>query len=305
MPPRNPLVCGDLIAERRFAYGKSAAADGDFATAADLFEQALERVPGWAVALFALAEAYASLGRVDAAAEAFRKTLALDPSDTLGAEPRLARLNGFDALDALPRAYVARLFEDYAPRFEAHLVDSLSYRGPELIVAALDAVTPGLRFRSALDLGCGTGLMGAAVRGRVARLEGVDLAPAMVARAKARGAYDAVEVGDAIERLARAEAGAFDLILAADVLTYIGDLASLFAALRPALSESGLFAFTAEAVEGETFRLLDGLRFAHSAAYIDACARTAGLEVVALREAWARHESGAEAPGLVGVARAV
>ena len=49
-------------------------------------------------------------------------SLALDPADVQGAMPRLALIGRADAPGALPEAYVARLFDDYAPRFEAHLV---------------------------------------------------------------------------------------------------------------------------------------------------------------------------------------
>ena len=50
------LASGDLIAERRFAYAKAAAEEGDWSGAAELFEQTLERAPRWAGAWFALGE---------------------------------------------------------------------------------------------------------------------------------------------------------------------------------------------------------------------------------------------------------
>ncbi len=297
----DPLACPDLIADSRYAYGLAAAADGDLEAAADMFEQALERAPDWPAALFALAEARERLGRRDGAAEAFRRALAADPSDPLGAAARLAVLAGADPPKGLPRAYVTRLFDDYAGRFESHLVGALAYRGPALVMEALDAVAPGRRFASALDLGCGTGLMGVGIRDRVARLEGVDLAPAMVAKAGARGLYDALEAADAGAFLAGASAGAYALILAADTLPYFGDLGPILAACRRALADGGLLVFTAETFEGDAFRLLDSLRFAHAPPYVEAAARAAGLHPVLLRRAWARREADVEAPGLVGV----
>ena len=81
---RDPLASGDPLAERRFAYARAAADEGDFRTAAEVLEQALERAPGWAAAWFALGEARQRLGEIDAAAAAFRSTLRADP-------PRLAR----------------------------------------------------------------------------------------------------------------------------------------------------------------------------------------------------------------------
>jgi hypothetical protein len=36
-PFSDPLACGDLIAHRRYVYGKAAAEDGDWAAAAEMF----------------------------------------------------------------------------------------------------------------------------------------------------------------------------------------------------------------------------------------------------------------------------
>ena len=296
----NPsLASGDLIADRRYAYGKAAADDGDVRTAADLFEQALERAPDWPAALFALADARARLGEREGAVAAFQMTRSADPQDSFGAGARLALLWATAAPAGLPRAYVTRLFDDYAPRFERHLVGALAYRGPALIIGALDAVAPGRRFASGLDIGCGSGLMGAAIRPRVDRLEGVDLAPAMVEKARESGSYDAVEAGDAVERLAAAPAGAFDLILAADALCYLGDLAPVFAVAARALAPGGVFVFTAETCDGDGFRLLPGLRFAHAPAYVEAAAAVAGLRPTLIRRASSRREADVAAPGLV------
>ena len=214
----DPLVCGDPLAERRFAYARAAAGEGDFATAADVLEQALERAPDWAAAWFALGEARARLGDVDAAAEAFGAALRSDPADAQGAAARLALIGRGDPPSSLPAAYVARLFDQYAPRFEAHLTGALGYRAPALIADALSAAAPGRRFASALDIGCGGGLMGEALRDRVGHLTGVDLSPAMIAKARERGVYDALVVGDATALMRRAAPATFDLIVAADSL---------------------------------------------------------------------------------------
>ena len=195
---RDPLVCDDPLAERRFAYAKAAADEGDFNAAAEVLEQALERAPDWAAAWFALGEARERLGEIDAAASAFRSTLGADPADSQGAAARLALIGRGDAPPSLPAAYVARLFDQYAPRFEAHLTGTLGYRAPALIAEAMSAAAPGRRFASALDIGCGDGLMGEALRDRVDHLTGVDLSPAMIAKARERGGYDALVVGDAL-----------------------------------------------------------------------------------------------------------
>jgi predicted TPR repeat methyltransferase len=298
---RDPLAAGDLIAERRFAYAKAAAEEGDWGAAAELFEQALERAPDWAAAWFALGEAREKLGNVEAAARAFRETLVADPADAQGAMARLALIGQGDAPRALPQAYIARLFDDYAPRFDKHLTDNLGYRAPALIAEALSSVAPDRRFASALDLGCGTGLMGDGLRGRFDHLVGVDLSAAMIAKADERGVYDRLVVGDAAAMLGREPTGVFDLIVAADALVYVGDLAPLFAVVARGLASDGLFAFSVETCEGDGFKLEPTMRFAHSRSYVETTAREVSLRPLLVQSASTRRETGADAPGLICV----
>jgi predicted TPR repeat methyltransferase len=298
---RDPLTSGDLIAERRFTYAKAAAEEGDWRAAAELFEQALERAPYWAVAWFALGNAREKLGEFDAAAQAFRMSLAADPADAQGAAARLALMGRADALRALPQAYVARLFDDYAPRFDTHLTENLGYRAPALIADALGAATADRRFASALDLGCGTGLMGEALRGRIDHLTGVDLSAGMIGKARERGVYDRLVVGDALAMLGREPPAAFALIVAADSLVYIGDLTPLFGVVVTALASDGLFAFSIETCEGDGFKLVPTMRFAHSRSYVEAAAREADLRPLLIRSASTRREAGSDAPGLICV----
>lgn len=297
----DPFAAGDFIAERRFAYAKAAAQEGDWSAAAQLFEQALERAPRWAAAWFALGKAREKLGDPDAAAQAFRMSLGADPADAQGAIARLALIGRVDALSALPRAYVARLFDDYAPRFDTHLTENLGYRAPALIDEALSAAAPGRRFASGLDLGCGTGLMGEALRGRIGRLTGVDLSPAMIAQARERGVYDQLIVGDAAALLTSEPPGAFDLVAAADSLVYVGDLAPLFTSVATALAADGLFAFSVESYEADGFRLNPTMRFAHGQVYVEATAREANFRPLIVQSASTRREAGRDAPGLICV----
>jgi predicted TPR repeat methyltransferase len=297
---RDPLASSDLIAERRFAYARAAAKEGDWSAAADLYEQTVEQAPLWAAAWFALAEVQEKLGDLDAAARAFRGTLAADPADAQGAMARLALIGRGDAPAALPQAYVARLFDDYALRFDKHLTDNLGYCAPALIVEALSAVAPGRRFASALDLGCGTGLMGEALRDRIDHLTGVDLSGAMIGKARERGVYDQLIVGDAVAPMRQRQV-AFDLIVAADSLVYIGDLAPLFAAVGTALTADGFFSFSVETHRGDGFKLEPTMRFAHSREYVEAMARGAGLAPLLVQSASIRREADADAPGLICV----
>jgi len=278
----------------------SAAGDGDWRAAAEVLEQALEVAPRWAPAWLALGEAREKLAETVRAARAYRAALLLDPDDALGAGPRLARLNAASP-PALPRSYVRALFDDYAPRYQRHLTEGLAYRGPELIAEALDGASPGRRFSLALDLGCGDGMMAARIRPRVERLAGVDLSSAMIAKARQRGTYDELHAEDICVFLEARPAASADLVAAADALPYFGDLTRLFGAVACALAPGGLFAFTAEASDSDAYRLHETLRFAHSAAYLEACAAQAGLARLTLLPASSRREKGRDAPGWVGV----
>ena len=79
------------------------------------------------------------------------------------------------------------------------------------------------------DLGCGTGLCGLLLRPAGRDAGGVDLSPAMIEKARARGVYDRLEAGDLVEAMKKAPRS-FDLLVAADVFIYVGDLAPTFEA---------------------------------------------------------------------------
>jgi len=294
---------GDYAADRRYAWAVDAAAGGDMVAAAGLFAQTLERVPSWPPALLGLGEALAACGDEDGAAEAFACALDADPTDRLGAGLRLARLGRRDPAAAMTPSWIAAVFDEYAPRFDTHLVEALGYRGPALLVAALDAVAgPERRFSTALDLGCGTGLAGAGLRARIDHLAGCDLSAAMVERARARGAYDRLAVTDMVSFLAAEASGSTDLVLAADVLIYVADPAPLMGAVARVLAQGGLFAFTAEDAPdavGDAPVLGSALRWAHPAPLLRRLAAAAGLAVRSCVAASCRREADRDVPGLV------
>src|SRR5450759_2597885 len=136
MPVRLFLSSGDLVADRRFDFARDLQLKGDLVAAADLLLQATELAPGFASAWFTLGETRERLGERDAAIEAFRKAEIADPEDRHGARLRLMLL-GAAQLAAMPPAYVRALFDQYAAKFEAALVDDLGYRGPALLFKAV------------------------------------------------------------------------------------------------------------------------------------------------------------------------
>ena len=231
---------GDLLADRRYAYAQGAFEDGDFAAAADLARQAVERAPSFAPAHALLGRAQAAMGQDEAAAASLGRALDLEPDDPLGVRIDLAGLDVLPSDTAMTPGYVRALFDDYAPRFERHLVRALGYCGPDLIANALQRACSRrfreFRFARAVDLGCGTGLMGEALSGAVEHLDGVDLSPRMLAQASKTRLYDSLHEMDAATFLRGLPDGGCDLVLAADVLPYMAALDDLFRETSRALA---------------------------------------------------------------------
>lgn len=295
---------GDLIADRRYQYGLDLAREGDTAAAADLFEQAIERAPHWPDAWLALGRARRDNFDPAGATAAFREALRLDPADTLGASLELSRLDASTRIDAAPLAYVEGLFNAYAEEFDRALVERLGYATPQHLARMVRGIHGGQtrRFARVLDLGCGTGLSGDAFAASAAWLEGVDLAEAMLGAARAKGVYDALSQTDILSFLS-AEGPHYDMMLAADVLIYFGDLARLFVFAARRLAPGGLFAFSVERADDGDVMLRDSLRFAHSADYVKRCLNGAGLELATLEQAVLRKDRGADVEGVLFVAR--
>lgn len=297
------MTCYNLAAHRRLEVGLALVAEGDLGGAVSVFEQALELAPEWPEARFALADALHTAGRRDDAVKAYAAYLARDPDDVMGAAIRLALLGAAPQPDRLPEAYVKTLFDQYAPRFEESLVGQLAYQAPFLLRAALDAIAPvEAPCGRVLDLGCGTGLAGEALRNRAAWLEGVDLSPGMVEQARRKGVYDRLDVADALIALSDAK-DRFDIVVAADVVVYLGNLAPLLTGAKRALVPGGLIAFSAQRTGGDGFVLGGDHRYAHSPAYLRATAEAVGFTVERLEDAICRTEKGVDVPGLIVILR--
>ena len=311
---------GDLLADRRFAYAEACLAEGDCVGAAEMAEQALERAPRFAAAWVLLGRAREARHAAEAAAGApdpalFQAALRayetgrdLDPEDTLGTLVHLARLAGDAALPVLSPAYLRALFDGYAGRFERHLVEGLGYCGPALLCAALDAHdesrAPGgaPRYRHAIDLGCGTGLMGAALGARVGTLTGVDLAPAMLALARRKGLYARLAEAGIDDFLAGEPAASADLCVAADVFIYLGPLETVLSGMARVLRPGGRAAFTVQSHDGDGVVLGADGRYAHADACLATAADAAGFADLAIRPAVVRRENGADVPGRTVIA---
>ncbi len=298
---------GDLVADRRASYAAALAAERAFAEAADLMAQALEMVPQWVAGWNLLGGYREAAGDIAGAVAAWTELLQLDAKGLFGAALKLAAHGAGGSTEAAP-AYVEALFDDYAPRFEDALVGRLGYRTPEALetVIRMAMARRGLgRFGRGLDLGCGTGLMGGRLRPLVERLEGVDLSANMLGEARRKGIYDRLEKAD-LKAVLDMEQASIDLIVAADVLNYVGALEAPLAAAGRALRQGGITAFSLETHAGsEPVRLGTSLRFQHAVEPTLQLCRAAGLEVTSVEPVVIRMDRGVPVDGVIVLAERV
>lgn len=303
------LSSGDVLADRRATYAKVFSEEGQFAEAAELMEQALELAPGWRAGWFQLGEYREKAGNREGAVEAYTRVAEGGGDDIFGATLKLALL-GAAKVPARPEStYAESLFDDYADRFEKALTEKLGYDLPaQLANRVVTFAGSKTRFPLAVDIGCGTGLAGPEIRPFATRLEGFDISLNMLAKAREKGVYDHLDRADL--SLPAGESGLFgpdlprrraDLVLAADVMMYLGDLEAVFALTAELLKSAGLFAFSVEAAE-EGYILQPSLRYAHAKTHVAALFARHGFEERFFERVTLRMDGGKPVFGFVFIA---
>lgn len=292
------LALGEDSGAMRARHGQCLARLGRRAEAVRAYEAAVLREPGLSDALIELGNLHREAGQHAQAVACFERALSSG-----GDRELITYLLG--AVSAPPdgkvvppsTSYVRQLFDEYAEEFDHHLVDQLAYQGHRLLLERLPPQA-GPRYARVLDLGCGTGLCGLHVRQHAGRLVGVDLSPAMVEKARQRGIYDALHVADVHAYLSSCQE-AFDLVLAADVFIYVGELEGVLLGLARCMPAGSWLAFTVEAAppQGPGVQLLPSLRYAHSSTYLQDLAGRHGYTVVAMLDETIRHDQQRPVPG--------
>src|SRR5262249_59489361 len=139
---------------------------------------------GW----WALGAIRENLGDRAGAIASWQRACDADPDDYHGARLQLARLGAGNGTPAMTATYVRRLFDQQAASFDETLTERLDYRWPEILLEAVHGLTgPRLRIGSMLDLGCGTGLGGAAFWPDLEWLVGGRRGPGRVSEVAAEG----------------------------------------------------------------------------------------------------------------------
>jgi predicted TPR repeat methyltransferase len=303
---------GDPTLDRRYAWAEAAFKEGDAAACVEILDQTLAQAYHFTAAWHLYGLAQEALGHKEEAATAWRQCLTLDPNDHFGARLDLARIGAMSAQDATSENFSGTLFDAYAERFDSHLTQALHYNAPTLLKGALARICDNagrpFRFDTVLDLGCGTGLMGEAIREETAFLAGCDVSPRMIERARAKTKadgsplYDKLAVAGLTAFLTSRPDACADLVVAADVFVYLGELAPSFAQSARVLKQGGLFAFTAQSHDGEGVVVGADRRFAHAEGWLRQRLKEAGFASVTVEFASTRQDRGVPVPGLLMVA---
>ncbi|HKX65154.1 MAG TPA: methyltransferase [Rhizomicrobium sp.] len=285
----NPDVAVAVLALGETLLAASESNSGALPAAIAELQRALRLDPGLARTRELIAAAWLRAGEADKALENLR-ALEHPPAEMMAA---------CQAIKVAPRSdpgYVRHLFDQFSADYDERMIGQLAYAAPQILFDLAQLVMPGRAGASmgkslaVLDLGCGTGLAGTVFAPLAAQLDGVDLSPAMIEKARARGIYHSLWVGD-LETALAADGPRYDLILAADTLVYLGDLAAVFEAARRRLSADGYFLFTVEKAEGTGFELGPKRRWRHSQAYLRELATRTGFDLAGLVAAAPRREA--------------
>ncbi len=290
---------GDLVADRRADFAEMLFGSGELDAAAEIIARCPAAGPVLGDGLVPARRVPRGGRRRGSGGRSLATVQRLDPLDHAGAALKLALAGRTPEARSVPGAFVETLFDQYAERYDASLGGALGYRAPGLLAAAILAERP--HFGLAIDLGCGTGLMGECLRALCRRLEGVDISAAMLRKARARNVYDRLVKADL--QSFRHEGDPADLVTAADVLLYVGALDRMFAGVAGMLAKSGLFAFSVELLEGEGgFALRPTRRFAHSRSYVTDRLVECGLSPLSVEAGIVRQDRGQPVEGLFVVA---
>lgn len=313
----------------RVAYGRVLLALGRTQDAVDALREASQLSPNTTEVLLAFGDALAAAGLLPAAIGELQRASRLSPLDGRphmqiarlwleAGEPdkaleELATATGLsdfpaeDVADVRHRAeaikssdrsaagYVKHLFNQFASDYDVRMQGRLGYAAPGILRQLAGMLSmPGEKF-DVLDLGCGTGLSGAAFKDLSRSMTGIDLSPKMLEKAALTKAYTRLLEGD-VEQVPPETGGPFGIVIAADVLVYLGNLNGLFSQVRKLITADGLWLFTTERGDSKDFELGPKRRFRHSEKYLRALANDHHFDVASLVECVTRHEAGEGVP---------
>jgi len=184
-----------------------------------------------------------------------------------------------------------KLFDNFADNYD-HVLQRIGYQVPGKLREITGEITG-----TAIDLGCGTGLVGEIYKTDTAEFIGVDISERSLDQAGKKGIYKEL-IADDLLHFCQTRLSDYrpDIIFAADVFCYLGSLEELIAACKPYK-----LAFSIELAEdgAEDFRLAPTGRYQHTASYIEQLLRHNGYTNINQYPLILRQECGQDVKGLI------
>ncbi|MFZ6744708.1 tetratricopeptide repeat protein [Undibacterium sp. JH2W] len=276
----------------------------DLQSAIQCAERAAALQPDMAEINNTLGNIYKDAGQNARALTSYQRALALDPQQGNAAH-FINVLSGMTSTQA-PVNYVSKVFDDYAERFDQHLQEVLEYKIPTVIGQQLRQMkVAGKANWRILDLGCGTGLVAQELAGVAEHIVGVDLSEKMLLKAQERKLYHRLIQADLLSMTRQELLASYELVTAADVFVYLGQLDAIVAEISRLLVIDGLFAFSVEAGDADLvpseehpgYQLRNSGRYAHQLPYLQGLAAQHGFTILQCLPQTIRMENLQAIPG--------
>jgi predicted TPR repeat methyltransferase len=282
--------------------GEALTYNGESERAIQIYSELLEKDPNKQAVLLDRLMAYINTAQTTLAQQDAKQLLTLDPhNETYIYYSAVADGN---TPSTLPASVVKGIFDDYAPSFDQHLVGALKYTLPQDVAKMIMAWYPDKKV-DVLDLGCGTGLLGACLGQVDGVIVGVDLSAEMIEKAYRHNVYAQFNQVNVLDALQATPENHYDVITALDVLNYVGDLSTVVPNAQRILTAGGRFVFSCESASPEvkTFELQSSVRYAHQQDHVHQLLVSAGFKDIAIEQRKLRLERSKPVQGFLVTAR--
>ena len=188
--------------------------------------------------------------------------------------------------------YSKHLFDLFADNYE-QVMNNINYNIPDAITEIVSPIKGTI-----IDLGCGTGLLGEKLKTADNKIIGIDISDKMLQKAKNKNIYEKLENADITEYCKNLPNA--DLVVAGDVLGYIGDVSDLIKNIYP---HPFAFSVAIDKQSKSDYELTPSGRYVHNEKYINKILKQCGYKNIVSNDVILRSEDGKDVNGKIFYAK--